>query len=328
MGRWRRLTREGNKLLVCAEKTQSTHGTLWSEPRFLAIHPKYKKVITPGTGGYDVIVSGSSTSFSLEITSVPDPVDELRRKQVWDGFIPREATGMLHYETSAEVEDGGRWTRDGGTDGEYDSSGYSVQTASGSGGAYHFGVQTASESGTYHFANGEIVPDIIESEAGKWVYLADDLDDSAREQRRTHAMSQWGYPSGNNWYYHSGNPKPTFVPYYTSYLFPAAFKVKVTRNYSAISWSDGSSSPAEKGSLYARFGGGVEVRLHTKPGETPWLEVKPISVFVDTAYGTIGGIVNGNPPISLEYFGGGETVTYEDVDDDDFPPGVDYKKTA
>ncbi len=320
MGRWRRLTREGNKLLVCAEKTQSTHGTLWSEPRFLAIHPKYKKIVTPNGGGYNVII-GDSASFSLEITSVPDPVTEQRKKQIWGGFYGNvyigEATGTLHYTTSADVEEGGGWTREySGDSGKYNSSGYAVETAS--------------SNGTYHFSNGEIVPDIIESEAGKWVYLADELDDSARAQRQKHATSQWGYPNGNNWYYHSGNPKPTFVPYYTSYYFGGRFKVKVTRKYDAISWSDGTSSPAEEGFLHVDMAGGVEIRLHSKPGETPWLEVVNDSrrVFVETAYGTIGGIVNGQPSVSLEYFGGGETVTYEDVDDDDFPPGVDYKKTA
>lgn len=44
MARWRRLARAGNKLLACAVGGETAHGDrLWTVPRFLAIHPIYKK---------------------------------------------------------------------------------------------------------------------------------------------------------------------------------------------------------------------------------------------------------------------------------------------
>ncbi len=81
--RWRRLTREGGKLLVCAERSQSTHGTIWSGPRFLAIHPTYKKVVIPGEGTQGLMFPPSIT-FSYS-PPVPAEYDERVAYQMWPG---------------------------------------------------------------------------------------------------------------------------------------------------------------------------------------------------------------------------------------------------
>ena len=312
MSRWRRLTREGNKLLVCKERTQSTKGDLWSKNLMLAIHPLYKKIVTPHPGGVSGVEIDDSAVFSFA-PDTPKPETSTVYKQVWNGLVDGRVSGTMNTTYKTEVVDSGTWYKVAppGYNPEEDDAGLDT---------YGYGIATAeSPRGTYE--GGVFIPDPIESDEGIWQALADDLDDDAREQKRKSAMSMWN-PGGNIYYYHNGEKRYTFVPYYTTFTFAHRCKVKVTSDYD-VSWGDGTSSSGD-GERTENVTIGFNVRFHQKPGQEPWLEPLPFSA----TSGTVTGEVSGSPPISLAFTEGGAEVTYEPEPDEDFPAGIDWKQTA
>jgi len=102
MARWRRLARAGNNLLACAVGGITTHGeTLWTKPRFLAIHPLYKKVVTPGgTGGRYVVFDQDTMDAVFNVPPIPTVTKTVVSR-------PYIGTYTISYEVS--VVRNGKW---------------------------------------------------------------------------------------------------------------------------------------------------------------------------------------------------------------------------
>lgn len=101
MGRWRRLARSGSKLLVCAQRGVTTHGVFWTEPRYLAVHPLYDRVVTPvGPGGRYIVFDGDVMVAEYDFPDVPSVTKTVVS-------IPFTGTYTLRYDV--EVIRRGKW---------------------------------------------------------------------------------------------------------------------------------------------------------------------------------------------------------------------------
>lgn len=102
MARWRRLARARNKLLACAVGGTTTNGeTLWTKPRFLAIHPLYEKVVTPGgTGGRYVVFDQDTMDAVFNVPPIPT---------VTKTVVSRPYTGKYTISYQVSVVRSGTW---------------------------------------------------------------------------------------------------------------------------------------------------------------------------------------------------------------------------
>ncbi len=114
MARWRRLARAGGKLLACAVGGTTVHGeTLWTEPRYLAIHPLYeKKPVVIHNEDLMYVRIGESMSFNPKFRRPSYTVEEwdrtivsVTREVVLSGGLAPIDEKLPYHENGLDIDD-------------------------------------------------------------------------------------------------------------------------------------------------------------------------------------------------------------------------------
>lgn len=259
MARWRRLTREGNKLLVCKERSQSTHGEIWSKNLLLAIHPKYKKVVIPGEGTTGLMFPPSIT-FSYS-PSVPAEYDRRVAYQMWPG-----------------TADWAAWV------------------AAGAPVDWNVGTQHVS----FDVELAELEGNPVELPNG-WK--------DVHTERVTHMETRTRWVGPGQW---DEYQVEVLDKYRIS--FGCVAVVRTTTHYGAVTYGSGQTDEAVDSVKEERLMIGVV------------LIYNPFTIEIESVSMPDG--VSASP---LPYIGsedGSDTIEWQAVPDEDFPPGIDYKKGA